>query len=86
MRLKTMARNVAGRSQLVVRDVCNEKGSNLLKIAARVLASLNHTTTSCVQLARPSPVTMYRPIRRPRLVPLKTKTWKMIAIPIQAGR
>ena len=53
-------------------------------IAASVGAAAKGTATSCVQLARLSPVTTYRTINRPMLVPLKMARCQTIATAIQA--
>ena len=58
--------------------------NNAPVIAASVGAAAKGTATSCVQLARLSPVTTYRTMKRPMLVPLKMARCQTIATAIQA--
>lgn len=53
-------------------------------MAARVGDEANGTATSCVQLARLSPVIIYKMIKSPALVALKIVTRQMIADATQA--
>ena len=55
-------------------------------MAARVGAFEKGTATRCVQLARLSPVMMYRMMNSPALVFLKMKCWKMTAATSQATK